>query len=179
MPVCIVCKPHLVPRPKRIAPFDTGAFASGLFADYLHPKMTIDDFLLGSSPDMPGRVVALFFASNRGYFSGKPATIQVPPMEFEASSYYSLISDSGMTRSDDRRSTIEIQTDQSVSIAPDSVLLVVLPRVFLDDSAVRNKICKDWSAEVRTYATMQCDPREYQGLVFAAVEEFLNMKDYI
>jgi len=38
---------------------------------------------------------------------------------------------------------IQIQTDQPISIAPNSVLLVVLPGVFLDDSAAGTKICPE------------------------------------
>jgi hypothetical protein len=178
-PVCLVCKPHLIPNPKRIAPFDTGAFASRRYADYLVRRMEIDDFLLDVSPEMPGRVIAHFFYSNREYFKGKPAAIAIPPMQFEAQSYYNLITDNGSTNSDHRRSAIEIQTDQLVTIGPDSVLLVVLPEVFLDDPEVRTRVYNDWSAEVATYFTYHCDPGEYQGVVVNEVWKFLKDRHFI
>jgi hypothetical protein len=178
-PVCLVCKPDLIPNPRRIAPFDTGAFAAGLYSDYTVRKMTVDDFLLDVSPEAPGRVVAHFFYSNREYFKGKPAAIQIPPMEFEAQSYYNLITDKGKTSGDQRRSSIEIQTDQLITIEPDSVLLVVLPEVFLDESDVRTRVYDDWSAEVATYFTYHCDPGDYQGAVVNEVWKFLNRRKFV
>jgi hypothetical protein len=178
-PVCLVCKPHLVPNAKRIAPFDTGAFASGRYADYLHPKMKIDDFLLDGSPDIPGRVVAHFFSANGEYFKGKPSALQIPRLQLEAQAYYNLITDNGKTSSDHRRSAIEIQTDLPVSIERDSVLLVVLPEVFLDDPDVRTRVFQDWSAEVVPYPTYHCDPEQYQGAVAYVVWKFLQEKHFI
>jgi hypothetical protein len=178
-PVCLVCKPRLVPHAKRIAPFDTGAFASGRYSDYLHQKMKIDDFLLDGSPEMPGRIVAHFFSSNSEYFKGKPATIQIPPTQFEARAYHNLITDNGKTSSDHRRSAIEIQTDLPLTIERDSVLLVVLPEVFLDDPDVRIRVFQDWSAEVVPYPTYHCDPEQYQGAVAYVVSKFLREKHFI
>jgi hypothetical protein len=90
-----------------------------------------------------------------------------------------LITDNGKTSSDHRRSAIEIQTDQPVTIERDSVLLVVLPEVFLDDSDVRTRIINDWSAKVTPYFTYHCNPEQYQGLVVDAVWKFLNESYFI
>ena len=108
-PICIVLKPDSVSTPKRIVPFDSGAFEDGRFSEHMHPKMRRDDFFLEPVPDMPSRLVSRFYGSNDAYFSGKPHTIQIPPIEFEALSYYNLISSQNVSNYDDRNSSIEIR----------------------------------------------------------------------
>src|ERR1017187_7070133 len=160
MSVCILLKPEALRRPKRVAPFDTGAFQNGLFKDQMHPKMKLDDFLLDPTYDMPARVVGRFYDSNKAYYSESPVQITIPPLEFEAASYYGLISAKATTPTDDRRSTIEVQSDSAIALTTDLVLLIVLPRVFLDDSGFRTA-CSALATDIRMYSTYHCSPREY------------------
>lgn len=179
MPVCIVLKADFVSNPKRIAPFDTGAFKRDLFAEHMHKKMKVEDFLLDNSMDMPARLVGHFYGTNRRYFQGEPVSVQIPPREFEAQCFYNLVCDKGKSLADDRCLTIEIQADRTVTLNAGDVLLVVLPNAFMDDPWLRARICNDWSAEVRTYDTHRCDPAEYLSRVYHEVETYLEDKNYL
>lgn len=179
MPVSIILTPDSVQTPKRIFPFDTGAFNSKLFENHMHPHMKINDFLLEPSQDLPGRCVKRFFGSNNKYFHGEPNPDDIPSLEFEALSYYSLISEKGISGYDDRRSTIEIQSDNSIILTRSNVLLVVLPTIFLDDDKVQQTIVGEWGADVRTYSIHHGNPNEYVRLIYHEVEQYLQMKDYI
>ncbi len=179
LPVCIMLKPDAAKSPKRIAPFDTGAFSSGLFDDHIHPSMKREDFLLDNNYGMPARLVKLFYGSNSGYINGTPTNISIPPLEFEALSYYRLISQTGKTLYDDRRATVEIQCDQDIDLKPGNVLLIVLPSIFLDDDQVRTTIVEEWSSDVRTYSMRHCNISEYFSAIFTEVELYLKQESYI
>lgn len=178
MPVCLVLKPEAVITPKRIAPFDTGAFSNGLYSNHIHPKMKMDDFFLECNPDMPGRVVERFYKSNQSYMEGEPSQIKIPPLEFEAEAFYNLISEKGRTLADDRRYSIEIQSDKNVNIAPGVVLLLVLPGVFLDNRLMK-RIGSDWNAKIRTYGSYLANPRDYQSVIYSEVSKFLAEQEFV
>lgn len=178
LPVCIVLDSRAITNPKRIAPFDTGAFSKQLFAKHMHPKMTINDFLLDTSMDMPPRLVKKFFESNKNYFNTKPITTAVPTEEFEVGSYYSLIRDSSTAPYDDRGSAIEIQTSNSISLTKENVLLVVLPGVFMDSKEIMDTICQRWSANIKTYSIHRCNPQEYMSQIYEMVGQFLEDEEF-
>lgn len=179
MPVSIVLDPKAINDPKRIAPFDTGAFSERLFNEHMHPKMSLDDFLLEASMDMPARLVSKFFESNIGYFRGKPAIVDIPPSEFEAVSYNSLINSSGSAAYDDRASAIEIQTECPVTLTEKNVILVVLPGPFMDERKYRDLITVEWRADVCTYAMHRFNPKEYTSLFYQNIEAFYQKKRYL
>jgi len=177
MPVSIVLDPETINDPKRIAPFDTGALSDGLFDRHLHPGMSREDFLLETSMDMPARLVKKFFESNRGYFYGSPAIIEIPTTEFEAVSYHNLIKDSSSAPYDDRASAIEIQTECPIDLTKENVILVVLPGTFLDK--YRDVISDDWQADVRTYPSHRFKPNEFISVIYQSIEDFYREKRYL
>ncbi len=179
MPVSIVLKNDTINTPKRIAPFDTGAFHEGLFAQHLHPKMKKEDFFVTPSMDMPQRIVNYFFGSNINYYRGNPRHVDIPSLEFEVSCYRSLIGETANMPFDDRCSAIEVQSEESVELTRDNVLLIVLPAIFLDDSEVKDTICRLWNAQVEAYSIHRGDPKEYVGLIYNVVETFLNAKGFM
>ena len=172
-------KPESVATPKRIVPFDTGAFKSNRFSDYMHSAMRYEDFLLEPIPDMPNRLVARFYESNASYFRGNPATVEIPPLEFEAICYHNLIHSEGLASYDDRNSTVEIQSERNLILDSDIVLLVVMPTVFLDVPELRGRIVRDWHAQVRTYPIHRCNPNEYTLLIYQEIESYLKAENYL
>ncbi len=178
MPVVIVLKPEAIERPKRIAPFDTGAYHRGLFSQYMHPEMTCDDFLLDPSMDMPPRLVSKFLSTNIEYFRGTPrVNISIPPLEFEAECYYNLICSKQIAPHDDRSSTVEIQIDSCIQLKG-NVLLIVSPYIFLDQQEVKDAI-KEWGAQYRGYSITRTPPNQYTALIYSEVEEFLLAEGYL
>ncbi|MEE8059094.1 MAG: hypothetical protein V3T17_14845 [Pseudomonadales bacterium] len=179
MPVVILLSPDAVRSPKRIAPFDTGAFDSMLFEAHMHPEMDRDDFLLEPQMDMPSRLVSKFYGSNEQYYNANPIHLDISPLEFEAKSYYSLISSKVRTSYDDRKETVEIQTEKDIALNQSNVQLIVLPNVFMDNDELRDTIISDWQSDVRTYPIHHGDPNEYLGFLYREVESYLESKDYI
>jgi hypothetical protein len=179
MPCSIVLEPDALDLAKRIAPFDTGAWKEGLFKQYMHPEMNMEDFLLTPSMDIPPRVVEAFFGSNHNYYYATPHSISIPPIEFEAQSYYELIQHRATLDLDDRASAIEIQSDQSLLLTDDKVLYVVLPKVFYDEQAIRETITIEWKAPVTLYQIQAGTLSEHKGIVDRAVGEFLSKAGYI
>lgn len=178
MPVSIVLDPEVITDPKRIAPFDTGAFDTKLFAKHMHPKMSLDKFLLEPFMDMPARLVSKFFESNRAYFHAKPASIDITATELEAVSYYSLINDSSVATYDDRASAIEIQTERPLTLTEENVLLVVLPAVCMDTRKYADVILTEWGAKIRTYSIQRRNPSEYMSQICEGVADYYTKERY-
>ncbi len=174
MPVAMLLRSDALKEVKRIAPFDTGAFAKGIYRDYIHPKMKIEDFLLPPSLDTPAYLINLFYGSNTNYFSGIPISdLNLPSIEFELNCYHDLIKVKGGTIFDDRCSTIEIQSDKPFDLLNKDVLLVVLPGIFLDIPDIKEIITKKWEAEISPYAIHRGNPNEYIGIIYEAVRDYL------
>jgi hypothetical protein len=174
-----VLNSNAVSAPKRIAPFDTGAWKEGLYSKHLHPAVRMEDFLLDPSLDMPPRLVKKFFRSNSNYYLGNPISIKIPPMEFEAQMYYEIIKTRATKSLDDRGSAIEIQSDSSLILNMANVLFVVLPKVFLDQKDIRDIINKKWGASFGTYDIHQGNVEEMMGKVYERVQEYLSKGGYL
>ena len=178
-PVAIMLKHDSVPKLKRIAPFDTGAFNRKIFSEHMHPKMRCEDFLLEPTIDMPNRLVSQFYGSNKAYFLGRPLEIKIPPIEFEAMSYHSLIHSESKAKYDDRNSSVEMQSERNLVLDSETVLLVVMPSVFLEDPELQKRILSDWDAEVRTYSIHRSNPNEYTLLIYHEIESYLEAENYL
>ena len=178
-PVCIMVKSDSIAMPKRIAPFDTGAFEKQLFKEYLHPQMNCDDFLLDPTLDMASRLVSKFYGSNQSYFNGEPLEIEIPAIEFEADSYYNLINSNASTAYDDRNATVEIQSDSDLVLDSNTVLLIVMPTIFWQDPEFGKAIKEAWHTEVRTYSIHRAHPNEYTQLIYQEVEKWMKEKNYL
>lgn len=178
MPIAIALRPDSLRKLEQVAPFDTGAYAKGLYSSFMHHEMKCEDFLLNPDLQMPGRVVSRFFGSNLKYYFGLPTAIDIPPLQFEATSYQDLIHDASKGKSDDRRTSIELQCGGSLVLDSSSVLFVVLPNVFLDDSKLLATLL-EWGAEFKGYQIHRASPREFVSKIYDLVECFLRDNGYL
>lgn len=177
MPVAIIVKPEsLLQRAESMAPFDTGAY--GMYSKHIDSKMNLEDFLMTPNLETLGRVVKCFFDNNMNYYVGLPMKIDIPPSEFVADSYHKLIHDSP-SPCDDRRSSIEVQFKEPLPLNQKNVLLVVLPKVFLDDKIVRQTIMNEWGADVRGYLGTHASTTIFVERIFREVEGYLKSENYI
>lgn len=172
-PVALAINIRSIDPPVRIAPFDTGAFAAGLYEDHIHPRMTIGDFLLEPTLDMPSRVVSRFFETNGRYYHGQPATSSATPFSFEVESYCSLANTRATSNQDDRSTCVEIQVSSEVLINSDSLSLVVLPTVFLEDKELSEILFGRWGCSVRTYPIFRSAPQQQIALIYSHAYEFM------
>lgn len=160
-------------NPKRLAPFDTGAFTMYAEGGHLHGRMPIDDFLLPPDITWARRLVTVFYGTNSAYVHGNV----IPGLvagggEFEVEAYLSLITDGAATALDDRSSTIELQVGRSVSLVGSGLRAIVLPSGMLDTAEVA-ALTHEHKVVAIEYDTFTGAPREYHHLVFSKVVEWL------
>ncbi len=164
-PVCFVFKPRTVSRKlHRVYPCDSGSVASDRFV----PEVTAADLnALALDPQIESarRVVSLLFDHNTSYFLGKAVAGRTFPADSLGARFYDLLLRPGPLDYDDRRSAIEVQVDQAISLT-DQLLFVVLPKEFLDDAAIRHAIINIWNCDPVSYPTFRGDsPAAYYAVV--------------
>jgi hypothetical protein len=159
--ISILFEPHSIGAPRRVLPFDSGAFAKGLYAASLHPRLRPLDFELNSSIQGAAQAVATFYGSNAQYFSSTVRNdIPVGTRDIEAEAFLSIIRTPARTPMDDRRSAIEIQLRHSIDIRTADVCAVILPEVLLDDPLTEDFILKDLNAKPLGYYCTHARPAE-------------------
>ena len=142
LPVCIIFRPTGLPTPKRVFPFDTGAFHAGLYSNAMHQDMSIADF--GLDPDLTsaGKLVSLFFESAKDYLEAKPRTsVPIASTDFEAHSFHALIAQQTRSNADDRVSAVELQFDCPISLASHAQAIVA-PGPLLDSPIVKASLAR-------------------------------------
>jgi hypothetical protein len=170
-PVCFVFRPRTVSRVvHRIYPCDTGAVAANRFT----PEILASDLAqlaLDPQIDSARRLVSLLFEQNSDYFVGKVGTARAfIPGSVEAR-FYELLMRAGPVDYDDRKSAIEVQVNQAITLR-DQLLFVVLPREFLEEAAIRDAIINVWNCDPVVYATFRGDaPASYYSVVRDKVRE--------
>jgi hypothetical protein len=170
-PVCFVFKPRTVSRVVyRMYPCDTGALAANRF----NPAILASDLAqlaLDPQIDSARRMVSLLFERNSDYFVGRVVqTRAFTPGSVEAR-FYQLLMRAGPVDYDDRKSAIEVQVNQAISLR-DQLLFVVLPREFLEEAAIRDAIINVWNCDPVVYATFMGDATaSYYSVVREKVRE--------
>jgi hypothetical protein len=171
-PVAIVVQPDVIATAKRVAPFDTGAFHKSMFSDFIQTTMKCDDFLVTPTIDSAAKIISAFYGNNKAYLLDKKLSVPASSSPGEAHCYYSMGANTDETEYDERRNSIEIQTDNAVNLVPGAVKLVVLPGSWLDDKVIAEKLVKGWKAQVQTYFTLHSRPIEYIGAIREHVYSF-------
>jgi hypothetical protein len=190
-PVCFVLTPDAV-QSDTVFPFDTGAYSNGLFDSFLS-GLDLPEFQIGHFPDSPQKLVSAFYQTNKSYYFGRVVdSVSVAPMDFEIDAYFKMLKDTavtysgGPTASDDRRQTIEIQSDSKIKLTANQilsagsvvvqnrVLATIVPERVLDDPKILDAITLIWKAEPMTYSTYAfTKPEEYHSVIREKVKELL------
>src|SRR6267143_5092924 len=85
-----------------------------------------------------------------------------------------LLMRTGLVDYDDRKSAIEVQVNQTITLR-DQLLFVVLPKEFLEETAIRDAIINVWNCDPVIYATFQGDtPASYYAVVREKSENALQ-----
>jgi hypothetical protein len=85
--------------------------------------------------------------------------------------FYELLMRAGPVDYDDRKSAIEVQVNQTITLR-DQLLFVVLPREFLEEAAIRDAIINVWNCDPVVYTTFRGDaPASYYSVVREKVRE--------
>ncbi len=173
-PVCFVFKPQ---RGRlsicRVYPCDSGALNGGMFSAHMHAPR--DNYRLRPVLEAAERAVSLFFQSNKDYYEARPTNTPPPAgAPAEAQDYRALLTATGPTNYDDRRASVEIQSDQPV-VLRGYVSHVLLPKSFLAQPGVFDTIVNIWDATPCGYSTINGgDPRQYYFYIRQRVANMLE-----
>lgn len=182
LPSCIIMNwDNIVP--KRIFPFDSGAFKNNLMPDFLS-MMNLEEFNLGDSALNVERVIGAFFVSPARYFKMQPRsgedfdrTFELTVLDAEIQALRDL--SAVMTNKvDDRRFAIEIQTSTEVNLDSSNVMAVVCPEEYLD-SEIYCRYIDELGATPLPYSTFPLRQEIYYYTIYNHVFEFFKSKGLI
>lgn len=139
LPSCIIAE-FSSPSPKRIHPFDTGAFSRGFLPNY-STIIPLDEFALSANQNVAGKYIGTFFGNNRMYYLGKSLQKNefirqhgILPTETSTQALLAILSGDRIAKElDERRSAIEYQFDKEISLTDGSVIATVIPEIYLED----------------------------------------------
>ena len=179
MPIVFILEtPNIFP--KRIFPFDSGAFAQGLFGT-THDDFSLDDYLVTSDNLNPVRkIIDVFFGDNDQYLSFKPKAVDQLTMEFNLKSTDFIIKSlaalyaKGTTNDfDDRVGCIEIQYDQPIEI--NSILKgIVLPEDWILQSTEIEDALQSLGCLVETYPVYPISRSNYYSKIYELSGQICN-----
>jgi hypothetical protein len=180
-PICLIFHSKAISEIIRTMPLDSGAFHGGLFSRYLSPKMTRENFEIHGGCDGAARFVSAFFGTNRNYYLGRiRANLSLRSTDLVAQTYCSIVSDSGITEVDDRRSTIELQISIPVNISSSNLAAIAIPEAFLeDDDELARIINEEWQADIIEYDIYADRPKADVREVMSRVKDYLTRKGYL
>lgn len=179
-PVSFIMDPAFDIQIKRIFPFDSGAFHNGFYKSFVSELLPVESFELGTGMDVPQKIIDLFFGNNKSYYFGEiKSGVKFGPLDFELNLYHQLISSTGESSVDDRRSSIELQVDRKIELNKNNIMAVVLPKSAMDDPDVLDVLNK-WEAEPITYNTYAgTAPIEYHIIIREYLGIFFKSKKII
>jgi hypothetical protein len=178
LPMCFIVQYEAIRR-KRMFPFDTGAFKSGLYPEFIS-MMEVEEFEVQSDSEAAEKIVGTFFGTNRNYFLLKSrakgdfeARFDVGILEEEIRALYKLVTlkDSKL---DDRRFAIELQSDHQLELVSDNVLAIVLPEPYIEDPRVVSDVEDQLKAQMITYPLYPLRKDYYYYAIYEKVDHFFR-----
>ncbi len=181
LPCCFLFESDAIKGVKRVFPFDSGAFANKRYPSYMS-SIPLDRFTTNGL-DAAGKIIGAFFGSGKKYLEMKPKSVSdfeqqysIGPLDAELSAASRLANEVTSDKFDDRRFTIEIQTEDAVHLARTSPIAVVLPEIYLDDKRIIEKIQGTWGAEPLGYPMYPLSLNMYYALIYHEILEFYKRK---
>lgn len=183
MPSCVIAD-FGTAAPKRMYPFDSGAFEKGLVPKYA-TMMDREDYALEPKPDVIERYIGTFFGSTRAYYMGeavdKKSFLQqhgILPTEASLYALISLLNGERIGKElDERRSSIEIQFDQTIQLDSGAIKAVILPEIYLEDKDFIREI-EELGAQVITYPRFPLNTDHFYFAMYERCRTFYENNGY-
>lgn len=180
-PIVFLVDPKKVEPIRRLFPFDTGAFAAGLYKGFFDSRSELDDFSLTPTLETAQRLVAAFYNNSQEYLTGdSKKNVDIPRRHFEAQGIHELARQPGFAssttgiRRDERSSAIEIQISHELCLL-DSLLGVIMPTPYMDDPDIRQALERWKPRKLETYPTLHNQGSEaWAGQIYVLVERMLR-----
>ena len=172
-PVCFIVNPQKV-KIYRVFPFDTGAFSAEKYDDFFHRNMQLGEFELDSSLKAILTYIAIFFESNDNYIRGQ-TVIGIKENNPYINGLISILNAQGTHKIDDRAHTVEVISQECVSLK-DAVECVIIPEDLLREDSIKAFLdqynIRQMEYTVRTLTA----PSRYNEVVFEKVMEYLKIR---
>lgn len=170
-PICFIVSgmPKTI---RRMFPFDSGAVHNKIVNAQFHPEVRMEDYMIEPDPSTPRRLINLFYGSMEKYLENDPIMgLSLPTFEYEAENYYSILRGENNLRADERATTIEIQTQESMKIGG-RTQAAIIPSIFADVPEVAQKLVSA-GVEIIPYDYIRRLPaNEYTGLFYQLVRQW-------
>jgi hypothetical protein len=180
LPACVILDYKSVPI-KRIFPFDTGAF--DMYPDFIK-IMDRSDFEVSSTNQAVERLIGSFFISTSSYFKLRPRNasdferrFEIGTLDEEIKALYKLIL-SKTGKYDDRRFSIEVQSDPVVALT-DNVLAVVFPEEYCESDQYMAWVEQDLKAIPLPYQSFPLKKEFYYYAMYEAVLKFYQSRGWV
>ncbi len=168
---------------KRIYPFDSGAFASRRYPEFIN-MMDMQDFEVTSALTAPQRLVASFFVDTNRYFRLNPRDkrdfnirYEISATDEEIQALYELIL-SYSDKIDDRRFAIEIQTEADIDLKTCGLMAIIIPEEYCESDELMALAEKN-GAEVIPYPTYSLKQEMYYHAIYNCLFEFYKTKGLV
>lgn len=178
-PVVFVFHPEKLPKPKRVFPFDTGAFAKGLYSEFFDRRQKLAAFDVGSDIEMAARCVAAFYRNNHEYFINKSTkNPEIEEEDFYVNGVDSLLRSNQIWNGaiqnprDERATSIEVQLEQGIDLETCPPQALILPQSYVKVKSVQERI-EAWNCrDVHYYETHNMQNYEFwHGQIYAKLSD--------
>ncbi|RDV05916.1 hypothetical protein DXH95_00180 [Sphingorhabdus pulchriflava] len=166
---------YKVSRYKRIFPFDTGAFENGIYPEFFG-MMPRNEYDTGSMPDSPSRLVSSFFVDCERFFKLSPrdkkdfdSRFETTAVDEEIHALYELIV-SYSEKIDDRRFSIELQTEHEIHLSDGACKALIIPEEYLESDELVDK-CDKMGIEVLSYPSFPLKQEMYYYHIYNIIFE--------
>ena len=176
LPIIFALKPPIISNPKRVFPFDSGAFKAGLFGDEFS-DFQISDFEAPASLSSVRKLVDAFFGSNERYATAKPKSkeeivteFKLEPSGYPIAALAQMLNKPHNDNFDDRNSTIEVQFSEDVPVTEHTIMGVVLAEEWLAEKRVKNALDK-LNCPIKTYPVFPIRRASYYSKIYELCQE--------
>lgn len=168
---------------KRILPFDSGAFSGKRYPEFIN-MMDINDFEVTSTLSAPQRLISSFFVDTNRYFRLRPrdrrdfmSRFEVSSTDEEIQALYDLV----LTYSekiDDRRFSVEIQTECEIKLKECGLLAVIIPEEYCESEEII-ELVEGYGAEIIPYPTFSLKQEMYYQSIYNILFELYREKGLV
>lgn len=179
LPIAFVTRFSDELSPKRVFPFDSGAFRRGLLSDSI-TVFPIEEFDISGDNSLIGRFISAFYGSNDGFYRGNSSSVDrmkeehiigVNEMGIEATA--ALHNEKLTDKSDDRAKSIELQFGDDFIIREGELLAIILPEQFKTEPAYVEAI-RNISKEARYYDTYPLRTDSYYSQIYNITRKIIE-----
>lgn len=138
--------------------------------------MSLNSFEMANNFSGIDGLIEFFYGDALSYFEGYPdQNLYLPPLSFEAQSYFQLSSSEAKSSFDDRCSTIEMQTNSSIDFDLHPPVAVIMPSTFLNEKQVQDLFLQ-LKVVPLTYEVYRMRPLEFTSQIYDIARRFLMVR---